>query len=499
MAARIRRTLADASAKVRRNITGARENLNLDNAAKWVDERVGFSKTMLTPAPSYSLNPLYWLGALAVMAFGVQVLTGFLMLLYYVPTPEQAYQTTQFIIQDVPFGHILETVHLYGAYAMILLAFLHLMRGYFSSVHKRPREMMWVVGMLMGLTTLAMGLTGYLLPWTVVSKSATDVSIGMISLMPPSIGTMVKFLVAGTGSDALELTRFFDLHILVLPAVLLLLLAGKMYMFEIHGASEPVSPPKEEVKYYSWFPRVLLYLAMIGGVFLSLLIAAAILFPLNLAPEYSVTAAQNYTPQPDWYFLAVYQLLKFAIFEGNNEPIAMALVTFAAVLMTLLPFIDRSQRRNPTRRPLFSALGVIIIVELLVLTVWGYLTPGRVIPTPQAASGTLIPAFATVAAVWLLWRRKNWTNTRKGGTGLPLSGVTRMLASPLKVPLLTILFVCLLLVGSLSFASFVNSLSAIESQTMLFIVSAVTLLTTFTAMSFIVKRLVRIDQAMRRP
>jgi len=134
------------------------------------------------------MNPLYWLGALTVIAFGIQVLTGLLMLIYYVPTTDQAYSSTLFIIKVVPLGWLLESVHLYGAYAMILLTFLHLFRGYFSSVQKKPREMMWVIGMLMGLTVMGFGLTGYLLPWTVVSKSATDVSIGMLSFLPAQIG-----------------------------------------------------------------------------------------------------------------------------------------------------------------------------------------------------------------------------------------------------------------------------------------------------------------------
>ena len=213
---------------------------------EWFKDRFGLKISVLRPVPEYSMNPLYWLGALTAIAFGLQVLTGLLMLIYYVPTTDQAYSSTLFIMKYVPLGGLLETVHLYGAYAMILLAFLHLFRGYFASVQKRPREMMWVIGMLMGLTVMAFGLTGYLLPWTVVSKSATDVSIGMLSFLPAQIGPIVTFLIAGSGTGAGELTRFFDLHIIVLPAALLSLLALKLYMFEAHGAAEPVSGRKKK-------------------------------------------------------------------------------------------------------------------------------------------------------------------------------------------------------------------------------------------------------------
>ncbi len=161
---------------------------------EWFKDRFGLQTNVLRPVPEYTMNPLYWLGALTAIAFGLQVLTGLLMLIYYVPTTDQAYSSTQFIMKVVPLGWLLETVHLYGAYAMILLTFLHLFRGYFSSVQKKPREMMWVIGMLMGLTVLGFGLTGYLLPWTVVSKSATDVSIGMLSFLPGTSGAILNFL-----------------------------------------------------------------------------------------------------------------------------------------------------------------------------------------------------------------------------------------------------------------------------------------------------------------
>jgi cytochrome b-561 len=126
---------------------------------EWIDSRVGLTETVLRPGPDYSLNLFYWLGALMVVAFIVQGITGLMMLLYYVPTVQQAYSSTLFIIQEVPLGRLLETVHLYSAYAMVVLAVAHLMRGYFASVHKRPREVMWVVGMFMGIIVLIFGLT----------------------------------------------------------------------------------------------------------------------------------------------------------------------------------------------------------------------------------------------------------------------------------------------------------------------------------------------------
>ncbi|MDG6971472.1 MAG: cytochrome bc complex cytochrome b subunit, partial [Nitrososphaerota archaeon] len=152
----------------------------IQRMAGWFDSRFGLSYPLLRPVPRYALSPFYWLGALAVVAFVIQGVTGAIMMLYYVPSPTQAYSSTQYVFQSVYNGRFLETIHLYTAYAMIMLAFMHMMRGYFVSVHKKPREAMWIIGMLMGFVTLGFGFTGYLLPWTVVSKSATDVGIGMV-------------------------------------------------------------------------------------------------------------------------------------------------------------------------------------------------------------------------------------------------------------------------------------------------------------------------------
>ncbi|HKT21998.1 MAG TPA: DUF4405 domain-containing protein, partial [Nitrososphaerales archaeon] len=118
----------------------------MERLAAWFDSRLGLGYPLLRPVPRYALNPFYWLGALAVVAFVIQGVTGVIMMLYYVPSPTQAYSSTLYIFQSVYNGRFLETIHLYTAYAMVMLAFMHMMRGYFVSVHKKPREAMWVVG-----------------------------------------------------------------------------------------------------------------------------------------------------------------------------------------------------------------------------------------------------------------------------------------------------------------------------------------------------------------
>ena len=356
--------------------------------AGWFDSRLGLSYPFLRDAPVYSINPFYWLGALTVIAFVIQGITGIMMMLYYIPTPDQAYSSTQFIFQSVSYGRFLETVHLYTAYAMIALAFMHMMRGYFVSVYKRPREMMWLVGMGMGFVTLLFGFTGYLLPWTVVSKSATDVGVGMMSALPEPLSSFLTFLTVGASGDAGTLLRFYDLHVVVLPAVLLLLLVLKMYMLEAHGISEPASglenTPEKKKKLIPIFPDVTFYLVELAALFGAAMLLISALFPLNLPPEYTPQLAAQYVSQPDWYFLWIYQILKIKAFEQAGIPVALSAITLLFIVLTILPFIDRTNEKNIGKRQTFVTLGAIFVGEVITLSAWGELTPGRIIPDEQA-------------------------------------------------------------------------------------------------------------------
>jgi quinol-cytochrome oxidoreductase complex cytochrome b subunit len=359
-----------------------------DRFVGWFDSRFGFEKTMLKPIPDYSLNPLYWLGIIMIVTFLMQGVTGIYMTMYYVPEPAQAYSSTTYIIQSVPLGHFVETLHLYTAYAMILITFMHLVRNYFGSAHKKPRELMWVAGIIMMVIVLGFGITGYLLPWTVISKSATDVAIGIVGYLPTQLGTLGTSLLTGNGGDSAELTRFFSIHTLWLPAALLVFLALKIYMFEVHGPSYmPVYGKAKNSKIWPWFPKIFLYAVKLIALFIAIMFIVSSLFPLVLPPVYNPETVSAYVVRPDWYFIAVYQVLKLEFFESTHVPYALATIALFFVILILLPFYDRSSRRTPGKRPVFATAGLIALAEFISLTIWGYFTPGIVIPTPNALAG----------------------------------------------------------------------------------------------------------------
>ncbi|MGH9920732.1 MAG: cytochrome b, partial [Nitrososphaerales archaeon] len=351
------------------------------------------------------LNPFYWLGALSVVAFIIQWITGVIMMLYYIPNTTSAFTTTQYIFKSVYFGQFLETIHLYTAYAMIMLAFMHMMRGYFVSVHKKPREIMWMVGMVMGFVTLGFGFTGYLLPYTVVSTAASDVGIGLLAVLPTPIANLANFLVVGTGGPDAELLRFYDLHVIVLPAVLLGLLAVKMWMLETHGVAEPVTGSLTErlKKTLPIFPDVTVYLLELAVIFGVGMLLISALFPIQLGPEYTPQAAAAIAAQPDWYFLWLYQILKISVFETAGLPIAVTFGSAIFVVLILLPFIDRGSDRRILDRPKFVTLGAVLVAELVVLAAWGLVTPGQIIPNITAVEvlgGTALIVTLAIAGVY---------------------------------------------------------------------------------------------------
>ncbi len=378
----------------------------IERIQKWIEERFGTKAVdrILRPIPNFSFRPDYWTGAILVTGFIMQGLTGFLLLLYYVPTPDQAWASTHYIVSSLPYGNLLLTFHLYDAYAIILITFLHMFRHFFVGAYKKPREAMWFYGVILGLITLGFGFTGYLLPWTVISKSATDVGIGMLNYFPLWLTGPVKSFLVGNGTDAAELTRFFALHVILLPLLLALVLFLKLYTFEVHGIAPPLGHSEnEEVKKTSWMPGGILYILMLAMFYIGGLLIISSVFPATLPPEYSVQAAMSVTPEPDWYFLWIYQILKLSIFGGPNIVYALILVGLLFLILFLVPLIDMKEGRSPSERPLIFTLGMIVVTSIMFLTVWAYLTPGQTIPFYQAViyigGIALIEALAAYAAL----------------------------------------------------------------------------------------------------
>ncbi len=212
----------------------------------WLDERLGWRGVwdviFLRKIPK--VNWLYTLGSATLFVAVIQIVTGILLTIYYVPTPDHAYDSVQFITTQVPAGWFIRGLHHYGASAMVVLAFLHMIRVIFLGAYKFPRELTWFTGVALLLVTVGFGFTGYLLPWDQKAFWATIVGTRIAGTAPGIGETVLRIMRGGEELSAVTLARFFGVHVWVLPAALLILLAFHMYLVIRIGIS--AAPKREE-------------------------------------------------------------------------------------------------------------------------------------------------------------------------------------------------------------------------------------------------------------
>ena len=213
----------------------------MTNLANWLDERLGWRNVWKTifirKIPK--VNWLYTLGSATLFVAITQVVTGILLTIYYVPTPDHAYDTVRFITYDVPAGWLIRGLHHYGASAMVVLCVLHMVRVIMLGSFKYPREVTWFTGVALLLIVIGFGFTGYLLPWDQKAYWATTVGT-RIAASPPLIGeTILRIVRGGEELSEVTLARFFGVHVWVLPAALLALVTTHLYLVIKIGISAP--------------------------------------------------------------------------------------------------------------------------------------------------------------------------------------------------------------------------------------------------------------------
>jgi len=212
----------------------------------WLDERLGLTTIYNTVLDRKVPKVNWWftLGSASAILFALQAVTGMFLTIYYVPSPGQAYDSIQFIMNGVAFGWLIRGIHHWGASLMVIFVFMHMLRTFYYAAYKYPREFTWITGVILFLTTLGMGFTGYLLPWNQRAYWATTVGTeiaGTVPFIGPFINSVLR---GGTDLSAVTLTRFFAVHIWFLPAVIGALIGVHIYMVIKLGISHV--PDKED-------------------------------------------------------------------------------------------------------------------------------------------------------------------------------------------------------------------------------------------------------------
>ncbi len=346
----------------------------------WLDARLGLSYVQKIAAkkdvPVHRHTIWYYLGGMTLFLFMVQVATGVLLLFYYRPSAEEAYESIQFLMAEVEFGWLIRSIHAWAANLMILTVFIHLFSVLLLKAYRPPREITWISGIaLLGLS-ITFGFTGYLLPWNELAYFATRVGTEIIGVVP-IVGTfMLSLLRGGPDVSGATLTRFYAIHVALLPAAAGVFLAVHLFLVQKHGMSTPdsVNAGEQGARAMPFFPNFLLR-DLIGWLTaLAILASLAALFPAELGVKADPFQPAPVGIKPEWYFMFMFQSLKYLpahILFMEGEAVGVFAFGIAGVLLLLVPFLDRPSIRGQRER-LFIWLGIAAIAYIIVLTILGY-------------------------------------------------------------------------------------------------------------------------------
>ena len=346
----------------------------------WLEERVGLAGlkalAVKKQVPVHRHTIWYYLGGMTLFLFVVQVTTGILLLFYYRPSAQEAYESIQFLMAEVQFGWLVRSIHSWSSNLMILTLFIHLFSVLLMKAYRPPRELTWFTGVgLMGLA-LAFGFTGYLLPWNELAYFATRVGTEIVGVVPVVGEFMLRVARGGDDVTGATLTRFYAFHVAVLPLVAALFLGLHLFMVQKQGMSVPPGIEREGGAEGSmpFVPNFLLRDLVGWLTALAILAALAAYIPAELGAKADPFAPAPAGIKPEWYFMFTFQTLKYLpahIMGIEGEIVGILGFGLAGVFLLLIPILDRRTARGEPSR-LFTWITIGMIVYILVLTYLGY-------------------------------------------------------------------------------------------------------------------------------
>ena len=350
----------------------------------WLDERFNWDE-LTAPlrhktVPAHRLTYWYFLGGITLFLFGVQVCTGILLLLYYRPSANEAFESVQYIMTRVQFGWLVRSIHSWAANLMIFTAFCHMFSVLFLRAYRKPRELTWVTGMVLLFLAMGFGFSGYLLPWNTLAFFATKVGT-QIPGQIPLIGTpLMTFLRGGEEVTGATLTRFFGFHVALLPGITTLLILLHVALIQRLGIS--VTPGieaqwkahPEQAREMHFLPNFLLRELMAWYTALGVLGALAALFPWELGAKADPFAPAPAGIKPEWYFLFMFQTLKLIpakIWLIDGEVLGIVAFGVIGLAWLLLPFLAGDGKSS--RHQWAVRVGVFALAYMLSMSIYGYL------------------------------------------------------------------------------------------------------------------------------
>lgn len=340
----------------------------------WLEDRTGYRglvQNALNEKVPGGASFAYIFGSVLTFILLLQMTTGVFLAMYYSPSATDAWGSVAHIQDQVTMGWFIRGLHSYGASAMVIVAGLHLMQTAVYGAYKKPRELNWIIGCLMLALILAFALTGYLLPWDQTGYWATKVATG-IAGTSPLIGEQLQQVAQGGNEYGnLTLTRFFAIHVFILPAALLSLVGVHIYLFRRHGVTPrwDKTPDELEAGTQPFWPDQL-FKDMVGIAVVFAILVGVNLWTHGVKLDGPADPASNFDARPEWYFRPLFQVLKY--FSGTMEHVvALGTPVVVGAVLLGLPFVDRGPSRSPKARAKYLAvlaLGAVLTVALTVIS-----------------------------------------------------------------------------------------------------------------------------------
>jgi len=347
----------------------------IDRMDSWLDERTGVDAILhesLDEPIHGGASWAYIFGSGLLFLFVSQVITGICLALYYVPSADHAHTVVSYIVKVVTAGSFIRSIHAYGSSGIIILLLLHIGQTILYGSYKGRRELLWLSGCILMALMLGMAFTGYLLPWDEKAYFATAVGTNLMAEVP-WIGPILQKLVRGGDQmGTLTLSRFFVLHVFVLPGLLIAFICAHVFFFRKAGAAGPIKedPVHPKLPSVPFYPRQVLMDALFAVVLIGILAVIAKTIPMGLGPAAN-PADTHFIPRPEWYHRPAFQWLKYlsgrwSLVGGIMLPALLALIFAAA------PFLDRKLERRPWRRPISVGAFFVFLIAYTSLGIASY-------------------------------------------------------------------------------------------------------------------------------
>ena len=359
-----------------------KDEYNIMNIVKEDDSPPGSYKIALRSVTKKEFRIDYWTGSFLMACLAYLAISG--VLLFYYFQQGNPYNSTQQIIDSVYFGHLLLTSHLYAAYAMVVIVYVHMFRNYFVGAYKgRFRWLQWILGVLLFILVYVEAILGYLLSETYIGVSALHVmellvEKSVIGRLLPGLSNWIISLLVGNATTASTVGHLLALHVAIIGGLIIVVAFLHFFLFEKSGPfnlsdKKDEKMEKKDEKHYPWYPVNLIYTLFTSFIFIAIILIFSAVFMQVLPPAYG-TLGYGYLPFPDWYIMPVYKLMDLAGYGLTTG--GVPLVTFFFLSLLFIPFIDRYKSKAALDRPMITVFGVFFIIALFIMALWGYSQPG---------------------------------------------------------------------------------------------------------------------------